>query len=104
MSITSERHTMSINTETAVDAAAATTMSSPLGEIVIVARAGAICEIRLPAATIGLPRESAKPRGLHESHDSAEAPASAADGVLGEARHQLAEYFAGRRREFELPL
>ena len=32
-----------------------------------------------------------------------EAPARP-DGPLGEARRQLAEYFAGRRREFDLPL
>jgi len=108
---------MSSNTETAGDAAAATTtMSSPLGDIVIVARAGAVCEIRLPDATIGLPREPREPREppepresselreLHGPHDSAKAPASTGDGALGEARRQLAEYFAGRRREFELPL
>jgi methylated-DNA-[protein]-cysteine S-methyltransferase len=102
---------MSSNTETAGDAAATTTtMSSPLGDIVIVAHAGAVCEIRLPDATIGLPRASREPpesperRELYEPHDSAEPPASTADGVPGEARRQLAEYFAGRRREFELPL
>jgi methylated-DNA-[protein]-cysteine S-methyltransferase len=88
-------------------------MSSPLGEIVIAARAGALCEIRLPDATIGLPPESVGPResselhestGLREPRDPAQALAPAADGVLIEARHQLAEYFAGRRREFELPI
>ena len=87
---------MSMYTEPAAGAVATTTMTSPLGEIVIAARAGAVCEIRLPDATIGLPPESGRPR------EAADVPV--ADGVLGEARRQLAEYFAGRRREFDLPL
>lgn len=112
---------MTTFTETAADAVATTTVSSPLGEIFIAARAGAVCEIRLPDATVGLPpatagllrataglpRATAGPCELlepGEMRNAAEAASAVAGGVLGEAWRQLAEYFAGRRREFELPL
>jgi methylated-DNA-[protein]-cysteine S-methyltransferase len=77
------------------------TMDSPIGELELVARAGAICEIRLVGR--------AGPGG--PAHDPAPArpgdppgERSSVDGVLAEARRQLVEYFAGRRRSFELPL
>ena len=54
---------------------------------------------------------AAEPHEPHEPHGPAQITALAAGGeapaadfVLAEARRQLTEYFAGRRREFELPL
>ena len=32
--------------------------TTPIGELLLVARAGALCEIRLPDRTVGLPRRS----------------------------------------------
>jgi len=58
-------------------------------ELLLVARAGALCEIHLPDAASDAPRETEP---------------SAADAVLEEATRQLHDYFAGRRREFDLPL
>jgi methylated-DNA-[protein]-cysteine S-methyltransferase len=97
---------MSISTKPAAGAAATTTMDSPLGEIVIVVRAGAVREIRLPDAAVELPREWTVRRESAEPGECADvdAPPSAADVVLVETRRQLAEYFAGRRREFDVPL
>ena len=77
------------------------TMDSPIGELELAARAGAICEIRL----------AGQPGPDRPAHDPASAPPGdspgkrgAADGVLAEARRQLAEYFAGRRQSFDLPI
>jgi len=89
---------MSLDTSAVVETAR---MSSPIGELELVARDGAICEIRLvePAGRGGHAREPAPVRASVSRGEPAEL-----DGVLAEARRQLAEYFAGRRRSFELPL
>ncbi len=76
------------------------TMDSPIGELELAARAGAICEIRLvERAGPGGPADDAAPARPGDSPGER----STVDGVLAEARRQLAEYFAGTRQSFELP-
>ena len=71
-----------------------TVMSSPLGELTLVAEDGALvgCLMALP--------------GRDPSDDTVGAPAEpgSADPVLGDAAVQLGEYFAGERTDFDLPL
>ena len=62
-----------------------TTYESPLGTLLLVAEDGVIVRLALPGAT---PEPS-------WSRD---------DKGFGEAREQLADYFAGKRRDFDLPL
>jgi methylated-DNA-[protein]-cysteine S-methyltransferase len=62
-------------------------MGSPVGRLELVERGGALVAIHFDAPADGSPE--------HERGGSA---------LLGEARRQLTEYFAGGRREFELPL
>ncbi len=95
---------------------------TPIGELLLVARGEAVCEIRLPDPSTDLPgatQEGSPPRSAvapsaAASHVVAASPVAAppvgapaqpaADAVLDEARRQLDEYFAGERREFDLPL
>jgi len=83
------------------------TMITPIGQLELVARAGAICEIRLtetadhggaggPAAA----GDHAVDGPVAPGDDATGGPAA---GVLDEARRQLAEYFDGRRQTFDLP-
>jgi methylated-DNA-[protein]-cysteine S-methyltransferase len=67
---------------------------TPIGELLLVACGGAVYEIRLPDPSIDLPRAA----------EGGGPAAPAADAVLDEARRQLGEYFAGERREFDIPL
>jgi methylated-DNA-[protein]-cysteine S-methyltransferase len=83
--VTTREDAMTTDSETARRAVTTT----PIGELLLVARAGALCEIHLPDAASDAPRETEP---------------SAADAVLEEATRQLHDYFAGRRREFDLPL
>lgn len=62
-------------------------MPSPIGPLGLQARAGALVAIRFDASRGQPARETVHP-----------------PEVLGEARRQLAEYFAGTRRVFDLPL
>jgi len=62
-----------------------TTYESPLGTLLLVAEDGVIVRLALPGAT---PKTSWK-------RD---------DASFAEARKQLADYFAGKRRDFDLPL
>lgn len=65
-------------------------MPSPVGPLELLARGEALVAIRFDAA---------------EPAAVADPPSEAGDGgVLGAARCQLEEYFAGRRRVFDLPL
>ena len=68
-----------------------TSLDTPLGTLVLVASGDALVEIRLPSS------ETAKERGR-------DAGAPSQHPVLARAREQLAEYFAGVRRTFDLPL
>lgn len=65
-----------------------TTMHTPIGELLLVASDRGLREIRLPLGT----------RRPNRAAASADTP------VLAETRRQLAEYFRGERRDFELPL
>ena len=62
-------------------------MGSPIGRLELVEQGGALVAIRFDAPVDGSPQ--------HDRGGSA---------VLGEAHRQLAEYFAGARRVFDLPL
>ena len=62
-------------------------MASPIGRLELVERGGFLTAIRFDAPPDGSPE--------HQRGGSA---------VLGEAHRQLAEYFAGTRRTFDLPL
>ena len=67
------------------------TVESPVGPLVLEATAEALTEIRLPVGG------RARLRGEEGAPGREPAP-------LRDARRQLAEYFAGRRRAFDLPL
>ena len=71
-----------------------TVMSSPLGELTLVAEDGA-----LVGCLMALPHRDASDASLGEP-----AEARGADPVLRDAATQLREYFAGERTEFALPL
>ena len=62
-------------------------MGSPVGRLELVEQGGALVAIRFDAPADGSPEHG---RG--------------GSAVLAEAHRQLSEYFAGQRREFELPL
>ena len=62
-------------------------MASPIGRLELVESGGALVAIHFDAPADGSPQ--------HERGGSA---------VLAEAHRQLSEYFAGARREFDLPL
>ena len=62
-------------------------MASPIGRLELVEQGAALVAIRFDAPADGSPE--------HERGGSA---------LLGEAHRQLSEYFAGERRQFELPL
>ncbi len=86
---------------------------TPIGELLLVAQGGALCEIRLPDPSTDLPGMAKGGNAAALLAAAPPAPAScrpavgaaaAADPVLDDARRQLDEYFAGQRREFDLPL
>ena len=101
------------------------TMMSPIGKLVLTACDEGLLEVRLPASGSALPSATAV-GGVDVATGPGAAdvpPASApigdvaaafvspprasrltAEAVLADARRQLAEYFAGRRRTFVLPL
>jgi methylated-DNA-[protein]-cysteine S-methyltransferase len=62
-------------------------MPSPVGELLLTAAEGALTGLWMPVEVHGPPARMARD-----------------DGALAHVRRQLAEYFAGERREFELPL
>jgi methylated-DNA-[protein]-cysteine S-methyltransferase len=76
-------------TSTTTSTTDSTTVESPIGELTLIADDGRLTGLYFPhhwyrpdAATFGQPSEAG----------------------FGEARRQLAEYFAGRRQHFDLPL
>lgn len=62
-------------------------MASPVGRLELVEESGALVAVHFDAPADGSAR-----------HDRGGSP------VLAQAHHQLTEYFAGQRREFDLPL
>ncbi len=87
-------------------------VTTPIGELLLVAQAGALREIRLPGETgralgAGVAGAVDAPPAANAPPADASLPADAstpADAVLEEAARQLDEYFAGKRCEFDLPL
>jgi methylated-DNA-[protein]-cysteine S-methyltransferase len=90
-------------------------VTTPIGELLLVAQAGALREIRLPDAAPDVSHDTkseATASGLRDADDprprsqaaSGAAVPPAADALLEEAARQLDEYLAGERREFDLPL
>ena len=95
------------------------TVETPIGELVLVARGGRLAAIRLPGRRVPLPRTPKRPAMLpsvppldtpaRRASSSAgpgavDSAATEDDAVLAAAERQLGEYFAGLRREFDLPL
>jgi methylated-DNA-[protein]-cysteine S-methyltransferase len=85
-----------------------TIMMSPLGQLVLAACDDGLLEVRLPAPESPLPRVvgagGVLERAAGVGGGLERAAGTGTDAILGAARQQLAEYFAGRRRAFELPL
>lgn len=73
----------------ATPAAVHTVIDSPLGELTLVARDGVLAGLYLPE---------------HRHRPALETFGERDSSPFGEVVVQLAEYFAGRRREFDLPL
>ncbi len=71
-----------------------TTMRSPVGELVLIASGTGLRAVLWPGER---PDRVLVARGGRES-------GAAADRILAEAVRQLTEYFAGERREFDIPL
>jgi methylated-DNA-[protein]-cysteine S-methyltransferase len=68
-----------------------TEMKSPLGTLLLTAENGSLVGVHFPGQKHDRPRQPHWQRADH-------------DPVLAQARTQLAEYFAGRRARFDLPL
>lgn len=79
------------------------TYFSPVGPLSIVACRGAIEEIALAAKQPGTAGVLAPPPGALPLAGCSSPPAQEAQ-LLQEAKRQLGEYFAGKRRAFSLPL
>lgn len=77
------------------------TLTSPLGPIQVTACAGALVAVQLVDAPGAF---SLDDLGAQPPRDPAQPDAVATQRVLARAVHQLAEYFAGRRNAFDLPL
>jgi methylated-DNA-[protein]-cysteine S-methyltransferase len=82
------------------------TPTSPLGPLTLVAAGGELSEVRLPGEPADGGQISPALAGGECGRRKSVATASSADDavVLAEAAAQLAGYFAGRRRAFDLPL
>jgi len=78
------------------------TLSSPVGPLAVGCTAAGLAQVRFRTS----PRDRLR-TGLAAppaSGGHAGGPAQARDEVLAAARDQLAEYFAGQRKEFDLPI
>lgn len=78
------------------------TLSSPVGPLAVGCTAAGLAQVRFRTS----PRDRLR-TGLAAppaSGGRAGAPPGARDEVLAAARDQLAEYFAGQRKEFDLPI
>lgn len=71
-----------------------TTIDSPVGELLLVASPAGVVRIAFECEDFGGVRRDVEKR----------TGTKAGQGGLGQAEEQLAEYFAGQRREFDLPL
>ena len=75
------------------------TLSTPVGPLAVGCTAAGLAQVRFRTS----PRDRLR-AGLPASGGRAGRPAAARDEVLAAARDQLAEYFAGQRKEFDLPI
>jgi methylated-DNA-[protein]-cysteine S-methyltransferase len=78
------------------------TLSSPVGPLAVGCTAAGLAQVRFRTS----PRDRLR-AGLATppaSGGPADDPAQARDELLAAARDQLAEYFAGQRQEFDLPI
>jgi O-6-methylguanine DNA methyltransferase len=73
-------------------------LESPVGPLIVAATADAICRLHFTDRN----ELGAQLDALRTRHASTLQPAKR--GLLLALRHQLEEYFAGQRREFDLPL
>ncbi len=64
------------------------TLATPIGVLVLQAHGGLLTQV-----TIGVEADAIPPEGATGHHP-----------ILQQAKHQLLEYFAGKRQEFDLPL
>ena len=71
-----------------------TTIDSPVGELLLVASPAGVVRIAFEREDFGGVRRDVEKRTGKKADQ----------GGLGQAEEQLAEYFAGQRREFDLPL
>ena len=81
-------------------------VQSPLGPLTLTAEGDALVEVDF-GTPVGVPVGTLASRGDSAPMDAAESgprSSSVADRVLDEAARQLDAYFAGDRREFDLPL
>ena len=76
-------------------------VESPIGLLLIESNGKAITQITLPGK--GDP-SSLKTKSAKRASQTSKSDDNEADGVLARAEVQLAEYFAGKRTEFDLPL
>ncbi len=78
------------------------TLSSPVGPLAVGCTAAGLAQVRFRTS----PRDRLRTgrAAPPASGGRAGGPAQARDEVLAAARDQLAEYFAGQRKEFDLPL
>jgi methylated-DNA-[protein]-cysteine S-methyltransferase len=74
------------------------TLSSPVGPLAVGCTATGLAQVRFRTS----PRDRMR-AGL-AAQPAAGDQAQARDGILAAARDQLAEYFAGQRKEFDLPI
>jgi len=79
-----------------------TLLDTPIGTLVLEADDEALVHIELPGA--GAERRRAATRAAPPMADGASNDTGPGRGPLADAVAQLGEYFAGRRRRFELPL
>jgi len=75
------------------------TLSTPVGPLAVGCTAAGLAQVRFRTS----PRDRLR-AGTPASGGRAGRPAAARDEVLAAARDQLAEYFAGQRKEFGLPI
>jgi methylated-DNA-[protein]-cysteine S-methyltransferase len=78
------------------------TLSSPVGPLAVGCSPAGVARVdfRTPAGPGRLGHEA----GLAQPSPGQPRPGQASPGLLGAARDQLAEYFAGQRQVFDLPL
>jgi methylated-DNA-[protein]-cysteine S-methyltransferase len=79
-------------------------VATPVGELTLVSRGDRLVEIRWPHEEDRVRPPRADERLAEETRAVDMAATKATAGVLTEAARELQEYFAGRRRGFELPI